>query len=49
MRFLQCCGGVPRVVREWDLPSALMTNEQLYLAIGIPVLFNAAMMGLLIA
>ncbi|HEX4592957.1 MAG TPA: hypothetical protein VH157_01720 [Bryobacteraceae bacterium] len=26
-----------------------MTNEQLYLAIGIPVLFNAAMMGLLIA
>lgn len=26
-----------------------MTNEQLYLAIGIPMLFNAAMMGLLIA
>ncbi len=26
-----------------------MTNEQLYLAIGVPMLFNAAMMGLLIA
>jgi hypothetical protein len=26
-----------------------MTNEQLYLAIGIPMLFNAAMIGLLIA
>jgi len=26
-----------------------MTNEQLYLAIGIPTLLNAAMMGLLIA
>ncbi|MBZ5608603.1 MAG: hypothetical protein LAP38_10110 [Acidobacteriia bacterium] len=26
-----------------------MTNEQLYLAIGIPMLFNAAMTGLLIA
>lgn len=26
-----------------------MTNEQLYQAIGIPMLFNAAMMGLLIA
>ncbi|HMD48956.1 MAG TPA: hypothetical protein VKG79_07655 [Bryobacteraceae bacterium] len=25
-----------------------MTNEQLYLAIGIPTLLNAAMMGLLI-
>jgi hypothetical protein len=36
-------------MRQWDLPPALMTNEQLYLAIGIPMLFNAAMMGLLIA
>ena len=26
-----------------------MTNEQLYLAIGVPTLVNAAMMGLLIA
>jgi hypothetical protein len=26
-----------------------MTNEQLYLAIGIPMLFNAAMIGLVIA
>ena len=26
-----------------------MTNEQLYLAIGVPTLLNAAMMGLLIA
>ncbi|HTS50408.1 MAG TPA: hypothetical protein VMH05_20825 [Bryobacteraceae bacterium] len=26
-----------------------MTNEQLYLAIGLPMLFNAAMTGLLIA
>ena len=26
-----------------------MTNEQLYLAVGVPMLFNAAMMGLLIA
>ena len=26
-----------------------MTNEQLYLAIGLPTLLNAAMMGLLIA
>ena len=24
-----------------------MTNEQLYLAIGIPILFNAALIGLL--
>ncbi len=36
-------------MRQWDLPTALMTNEQLYLAIGIPMLFNAAMMGLLVA
>ena len=36
-------------VRQWDLPTALMTNEQLYLAIGIPMLFNAATMGLFIA
>ena len=36
-------------MRQWGLQSALMTNEQLYVAIGIPVLFNAAMMGLLIA
>ena len=26
-----------------------MTNEQLYLTIGIPILFNAALIGLLIA
>ena len=26
-----------------------MTNEQLYVAIGIPMLFNAAMIGILIA
>jgi len=26
-----------------------VTNEQLYLAIGVPTLINAAMMGLLIA
>jgi len=26
-----------------------MTNEQLYLAIGVPTLLNAAMMGLLVA
>ena len=26
-----------------------MTNEQLYLAIGIPMLFNAALLGVLIA
>ena len=29
--------------------SGLRTNEQLYLAIGVPTLVNAAMMGLLIA
>ena len=29
--------------------ASLMTNEQLYLAIGVPTLLNAAMMGLLIA
>ena len=27
----------------------MMTNEQLYLAIGIPMLFNAALVGALIA
>ena len=27
----------------------LMTNEQLYLAIGIPMLFNAALIGALVA
>jgi hypothetical protein len=27
----------------------LMTNEQLYLAIGIPMLFNAALVGALVA
>ena len=26
-----------------------MTNEQLYLAIGVPMLFNAVLIGLLIA
>ena len=31
------------------MPAAVMTNEQLYLAIGLPMLFNAAMTGLLIA
>ena len=36
-------------MRQWDYPVAVMTNQQLYLAIGIPMLFNAAMMGLLIA
>jgi hypothetical protein len=36
-------------MRQWDLPTAVMTNEQLYLAIGIPMLFNAAMIGLVIA
>ena len=35
-------------MRQWDLPTALMTNEQLYMAIGIPMLFNAAMIGILI-
>jgi hypothetical protein len=41
---------------EWDRSAAgvqqyiiFMTNEQLYLAIGVPTLLNAAMMGLLIA
>jgi hypothetical protein len=32
-----------------SLATKAMTNEQLYLAIGIPMLFNAAMTGLLIA
>jgi hypothetical protein len=27
----------------------LVTNEQLYLTIGIPILFNAALIGLVIA
>ena len=27
----------------------MMTNEQLYLAIGIPMLFNAALVGALVA
>lgn len=27
----------------------MVTNEQLYIAIGIPMLFNAAMIGLLLA
>ena len=27
----------------------MVTNEQLYLAIGVPLVFNAAMIGLLIA
>ena len=27
----------------------MVTNEQLYLTIGIPILFNAALIGLLIA
>ena len=27
----------------------LVTNQQLYLAIGIPMLFNAALIGLLVA
>ena len=36
-------------MRQWDLPTAVLTNEQLYMAIGIPMLFNAAMIGLLIA
>ena len=36
-------------MRQWDYQTAGMSNEQLYLAIGIPLLFNAAMMGLLIA
>jgi hypothetical protein len=36
-------------MRQWDLPTALMTNEQLYLAIGIPMLFNAALFGILFA
>ncbi len=26
-----------------------MTNEQLYIAVGIPMLFNAALLGLVIA
>lgn len=26
-----------------------MTNEQLYLVIGVPILFNAAMIGVLVA
>ena len=26
-----------------------MTNEQLYIAVGIPILFNATMIGLVIA
>ncbi|HTA70016.1 MAG TPA: hypothetical protein VK776_17125 [Bryobacteraceae bacterium] len=31
------------------LAPALMTNEQLYLAIGIPMLFNAGLFGILFA
>ena len=27
----------------------MVTNEQLYLAIGVPMLFNAAMLGLVVA
>lgn len=34
-------------MRQWDLPTAVMTKEHLYLAIGIPMLFNAAMIGLI--
>jgi hypothetical protein len=36
-------------MRQWDLPTAVMTNEQFYLMIGIPMLFNAALMGILFA
>jgi hypothetical protein len=36
-------------MRQWDLPTALMTNEQLYMAIGIPMLFNAMLMGIVFA
>jgi hypothetical protein len=36
-------------MRQWELPTVLTTNEQLYMAIGIPMLFNAAMIGILIA
>ena len=32
-----------------DRDAATMTNSQLYLAIGIPMLFNAVLIGLLIA
>jgi hypothetical protein len=31
-----------------DLPMAVMTNEQLYLMIGIPIVFHALTTGLLI-
>ena len=36
-------------MRQWNLPPAVMANEQLYLAIGIPMLFNAALMAILFA
>ena len=46
--FLRC-GWLRWTMREWDLPTALMTNEQLYMAIGIPMLFNAALMAMVFA
>jgi hypothetical protein len=36
-------------MRQWNLPPAVMANEQLYLAIAIPMLFNAALMAILFA
>lgn len=38
-------------MRKWGEAQhlSLVTNEQLYIAIGIPMLFNAALLGLVIA
>jgi len=34
---------------RWLEYYSLVTNEQLYIAIGIPMLFNAALIGLVVA
>ena len=38
-------------MRGWDQAEhlSLVTNEQLYIAAGIPMLFNAALLGLVLA
>jgi hypothetical protein len=36
-------------MRQWSFPPAVTTNEQFYLMIGVPILFNAALMGILCA
>jgi hypothetical protein len=40
---------IGRRAEEEEDGESLMTNEQLYLAIGVPMLFNAVLIGLLIA